>query len=432
MARTVSIGEQYFGDLIGNGCFYVDKTYFIKDWRENKDKATLITRPRRFGKTMSMLEHFFSLKYADSGRLFEGLSIWEDETYRMLQGTYPVIFLSLNNLKVVTTTSKKYETAFGFTEEEVFHALEEFGLQKEQQNVKKWYDGFQFGSCSSIYNPWSIINFLDERNFMNYWANSSSNKLISDLIQKSSTDIKMTMEDLLHGKSFRTSFDEEIVFSQLDYSENAVWSMLLAIGYLKAVSSAPNSSGNIDYQLTLTNLEIKHIFENMFIGWFSDGRAGYHHFEQALLRDSVKEMNVYMNKVSLHTFSCFDTGKHPSEAAEPERFYHGFVLGLIADLRNRYDITSNRESGFGRYDVMLSPADVKDDGIILEFKVLDPDEEDSLQATAKAALEQIISKKYAAAFEAKGMPRSRIRIYGFAFSGKKVLIDGDCLQNYEL
>ncbi len=574
MARTVNIGVQDFSEIIENNDFYIDKTSFIKEWWENRDTVTLITRPRRFGKTltMSMTEYFFSLKHSGRSDLFEGLKIWKEDKYRRLQGTFPVIFLSfanvksdhyekiyyeiceliareyrrnafllkseqflpsdkerfnkilsgrgssgdicfsinllseylyeyygkkviilldeydtpmqeayvngfwdemagfirelfnatfktnpylerglmtgitrvskesifsdLNNLKVVTTTSYRYAEAFGFTEEEVFRALEEYGLQEEKHRVKAWYDGFKFGDCDNIYNPWSIINYLDERKFAPYWANTSSNSLIGKLIQQGSPDIKKAVEDLIRGDSFTAYIDEEIVFSELDRSPDAVWSLLLAGGYLKiagmhAADCDPDGMMS-RYELVLTNREIRYVFSRMIRGWFAGCSGYYNDFEKALLAGSVREMNIYMNKISFYTFSSFDAGKRPSEAAEPERFYHGFVLGLLVDLQKRYEITSNRESGYGRYDVMLCPLDRDSDGIILEFKVTDPGSgEGSLADTADAAVRQIIDKGYAAALESRGADRGSIRIYGFAFSGKEVLIDGGLLSRYE-
>lgn len=572
MARTVAIGKQDFGSVIEKNCFYVDKTGFIKEWWENEDDVTLITRPRRFGKTltMSMVDYFFSIGHAGRSDLFKGLSIWEEQKYQRLQGTYPVIFLSfanvkgktyklarkkicqliselydkhafilekgnltqnealtfqrktfdmddldaefalgqlsrylsryyekkviilldeydtpmqeayvngywdemsefirglfnstfktnpylerailtgitrvgkesvfsdLNNLAMITTTSKAYETSFGFTGEEVFHALQEFRIQERMPDVKRWYDGFCFGGCDGIYNPWSIINFLKYQELAPYWANTSSNRLVNQLVQKGSPGMKSTIGDLLQGKPFQTTVDEEIVFSDLNTNENALWSLLLASGYLKVagcvVVDPEWGDAGIEYKLVLTNMEVLLIFRKMVHGWFDVCKVHYNAFIKALLDHNLKEMNTFMNIVSGQVFSSFDTGKKASSKAEPERFYHGFVLGLIVDLRERYVITSNRESGYGRYDVMLEPLDCNDDAIILEFKVSSAEKEGSLSDTVDSALKQIIDKKYAVALESKGIVRDRIWIYGFAFKGKEVWIDGGRLADYE-
>lgn len=509
MQKVISIGKQNFVSLRENDCFYIDKTDLICKWWESKDEITLITRPRRFGKTlnMSMLNCFFSNQFTGREDLFKGLVVWKKEKYRKMQGTYPVIFLNfsaikgsnyedardgiimaineaysehryllesneltdgerkcfeeldyyaknpgikkqvandticnavknlanclsryykkkviilldeydtpmqeaylygywkeftafirslfnatfktnpylerammtgitrvskesvfsdLNNLNVVTTISTEYETCFGFSEEEVFQALEERGMNNQKKLVKSWYDGFVFGNTHDIYNPWSITNFLDKKQVRPYWADTSSNSMIDELIRKASTDIKEKMEELLQGKEIVVNFDEQIVFEQLD---------------------------------------------------------NYNQFMKALLSDDIDAMNYYMNQIIMTTFSYFDVGQN-----EPERFYHGFVLGLIADQTDIYEIRSNRESGFGRYDVMMIPKikeTKKYPAIIMEFKVRNIKREESLEDTVQTALTQIKEKCYDAELYDRGLKKEEIHHYGFAFEGKKVLI----------
>ncbi len=528
MARTVGIGIQDFEKLKRENLFLVDKTMFIKEWWENQDEVTLITRPRRFGKTLnlSMLEYFFSVEYSESD-LFQGMKIWEEQMYRKLQGTYPVISLSfssvkedcyeeakkkicrllqltyqkfdflikenilkdyekeafdmvsadmeayeaslslrllsgylyryygkkvlilldeydtpmqeayasgywkelasffrsffnatfkdnpyleravmtgitrvskesifsdLNNLEVVSTTSLKYMDTFGFTEEEVDAALQEYDLSDRREEVRRWYDGFIFGSRSDIYNPWSIINYLDKRKADPYWVNTSSNTLIGSLIQHGTGGAKERIETLLRGGTIQTELDEQIVYHQLDLDESAIWSLMVASGYLK-VRNVDIQGDSIRtwkkiYTLEATNFEVEIMLRQMVRYWFASSASNYNAFIKALLLDDVDAMNVYMNRVSLATFSFFDSGNHPDGDSEPERFYHGFVLGLMVDLEDRYILTSNRESGLGRYDIMMEPRNGTDPAVIIEFKVQGRREKD-LTETVTNALRQI-------------------------------------------
>ena len=567
MPREIGTGVQSFSKLIEENCFFIDKTKFIKDWWTAKDEVTLITRPRRFGKTlnMSMLECFFSPEYAGRADLFEGLEVWNDAKMRELQGNWPLIFVTFakikgtdyedflnqmnssmlslyshyaelvneseripsikkeqfdlmhrkminilvkkdnekvdkeiltqsiaflselisahygkkviilldeydtpmvesyvqkywdeaaafmrtffnttfksnpymyrsvltgitrvskeslfsdfNNLKICSLSSRKYQQYFGFAEEEVFNALDEYGYT-DKEKVKYWYDGFTIGTQKDIYNPWSIINFLDEGIYFPYWANTSSNKLVSDLLREGDAELKSDFEYLLCGGTVTKQINEELVYSQLNKTRDSVWSLLTMSGYLKI-----NSINGKKYELEIVNHETLEMFEELISNWFAEGEK-YSDFIKALLQNNLDYMNEFMNSLTVSMLSSFDTGTKPSYEAEPERFYHGFVLGLLVDLRERYAVTSNRESGFGRYDVLLEPLDKeKDDAMIFEFKVINKRKgENDLEDTVAAALKQIEDKKYEQILLDKGVKKDRIRKYGFAFEGSRVLI----------
>lgn len=330
------------------------------------------------------------------------------------------IFSDLNNLNVVTTSSDEYATCFGFTQDEVDAALEEYDLGASSDNVREWYDGFTFGRATNIYNPWSITNYLDRGKFAAYWANTSGNSLVSSLVSTADADFKMDFEQLLRGGTITEVVSEQIAFPDLAYDPTVVWALLVASGYLRMVPVGEPGEGLAE--LAVTNHETMLAFDAMVRRWFAPARVPYNRFVRALLVQDLDAMNAYLSDVALDTFSTFDTGRRPS-GAEPERFYHGFVLGLLVDLRGRFRVRSNRESGFGRYDVILEPMDLqRDDGYVLEFKVFNPRGESSLEDTIASALEQINQKGYAAELAALGLPEQRIHCFGLAFEGKRVLI----------
>jgi hypothetical protein len=337
------------------------------------------------------------------------------------------IFSDLNNLKVVTTSSDVYATSFGFTEREVFDAMDEFGMDSKDE-MKRWYDGFTFGKVTDIYNPWSVTNALNEHQYKPYWANSSSNHLMDTLIKRGNAGLKMQFEELIKGNSIKSYVIDDIVYNQLDNNPEAIWSFMLAAGYLKAEKIEYVGKFNKGlYTLTLPNLEVERMVNELVGGWFkTDNTEYYNDFIKALLMDDVESMNEFMNDIALNSFSSFDVSKNAAKSDTPERFYHGFVLGLMVELENEYEIKSNRESGFGRYDIMIIPKDTARatancKAYIIEFKVK-KQKEDTLEDTVKNALTQIEEKRYEQELIQTGIPKANIRKYGFAFEGKKVLI----------
>ncbi len=596
MGRKVAVGVQDFETLMGEGLFYVDKTGFIKEWWNRQDPVTLITRPRRFGKTLtlSMVECFLSLRYKDRGDLFEGLEIWQDDTMRQLQGTLPVIsvsfggikssdpsrqmeslkmivreaftqsgilihgqmnehdrdvyesymgnmtngmavlglhvlsellynatkkkvvilldeydtplleawsgnrlaectkymrelfnvtfksnpylsrailtgitriskesfFSDMNNLKVCSMLDDEYATAFGFTETEVLDTMDEQGLNCKDR-VKEWYDGFNVGSHTDIYNPWSIVNYLRDQRIKPFWVNSSSNAVISRYMMKGDIERKVSFETLLSGGCIKAPIDEELTFDNIENSDSALWSLLYASGYLKVDIDAMNGTEDNDsfarsaakhrsdcvreddglivggmfggetannlpdgteYTLRVTNKEVLWMLGDMVKRWFSENSSVMNRFVEAMLERDVDYMNEYLNRITEEVFSYFDV----SGGKEPERFYHGFILGLIMELKGRFIITSNRESGLGRYDVVMQPVDKdRDYYYVIEFKVFRRGRDESLEDCVNKALRQIEEKRYDTVLVDAGIASSRIMHLGIGFDGKRVLVSSE-------
>lgn len=559
---NVGLGYQNFLDFVCGKQFYVDKTHFIPEWLASDARITLITRPRRFGKSMllSTVRTFFDPMYADHPEYFKKLQVWKDKDCRCLFGTIPVIsvsfgsckgnhfeqamrgvtlglynmyvqheylressrlneeekaeyrrivasfseqrteyvevsiqklcellykhygvfpiilmdeydtplleaytdgywdetintfrqlfhttfkendffyraiitgvtrisknslFSDLNNLEVDTVTCDAYSDCFGFTEQEVMDAFKCQDIDTIR-DVKAMYDGFTIGRHQDIYNPWSICNYMRQRELIGYWVNTSSNKLVGDIIRRHPVESKYEIERLMAGEKVHKRINEGITFQYLEGDENSLWSLLLAVGYIKAENIVRSVEG-IECDVSVTNREVMAMFKTEILGMFHNGWSAYGRFAEALLAHKMELMNEYLQTITYTSISYFDVADGPKERT-PENFYHGLVLGLIVSLRDRYRIVSNRESGRGRYDIAMYPLQENTDAFIMEFKVQDRKKETNLEQTAKNALQQIVDKNYEADLLAAGVPAERIYKLGFAFAGKDVLVVSD-------
>ncbi|MCB1158899.1 MAG: AAA family ATPase [Leptospiraceae bacterium] len=571
--KKIPIGNSNFEEIIEEGFYYVDKSLFIQEILDSGSKVSLITRPRRFGKTINlmMLKAFFELDMQDfrdrklsslqtssrqhpKEKLFHKLAIWQQgEEYTSHQGKYPVIFLSLkdskkntwslsyqllkqiiadeykkhkyllesdyldqtekndfqriltreasefilgdslkslikhlyhyhnqkvivlideydspvheayehgfyqeiiefllsflggalkdnknleravitgilrvtkenifsdlNNPDIITLLNDKYADKFGFTEAEVVKFLNDYQLEYEMENVKKWYDGYVIGKVSDIYNPWSILNFVDkhEEGFKPYWVNTSRNTLINHLLAHSNKDVKNELEQLIANNSITKRINSHIIFSDIERNSEALWSFLLFSGYLKTTKIIQDGK-NIQYELMIPNLEVEYVFETFIEEWFTnylaDGEITV--LFRALLSGDYKTVRQALQKYVLGAMSFFDpTG------SEPEKVYHAFVLGLLVNMKT-HRVKSNRESGFGRYDIMLIPLDLKDAGVVMEFKKVEEEDDETLDTACDAALLQIEKKQYET--ELRDLGVQEIYKYGIGFEGKSVKV----------
>jgi len=546
------IGYDDFRALIDQGFDFVDKSLFIKDIINDDSQTILITRPRRFGKTLnlSMLHYFFAAEaYSKNTQgLFNNLKIaGAGEYYTAQQGKYPVIFLTLkdikdarfnlayekihelmvqlydefayleqsgslsaqqkeffrlilnrkanpaqlakalqvltqclakhhgvnpillideydtpiqsgyihgyyeeiidfvrgflssalktnpylhkavltgilrvskeslfsdlNNIDVYSVLSTRYSEYFGFTETEVGMLLEKTGLQHQANDIRAWYNGYQIGD-TVIYNPWSIVNCLKQQGKLQaYWSNTSGNDLIKKLLIQSKTSFKAQFELLLRGESIERFIDERLVFQYLDGNETAVWSLLLAAGYLKVVACEQRQEG-LWCHLQIPNQEIRGLYQSIIEQWLSQGESleWYYEFLNDLLDGRLQRFEQYLQTIYEQIISVHDIARYP------EAFCHALILGLTASLHPRYEIKSNKESGVGRYDLAILPQDKAQFGIIMEFKIAQ--EKNNLEKTAQLALTQINTQHYATEFKTRGLQKL-IKI-GIAFHGKYV------------
>ena len=547
----IGIGESDFKILRIKKDYYIDKTKYIKDIIDNRSKVLLITRPRRFGKTlnMSMLRYYFDCTKKDSKELFEGLKIMkQDEKYTSKLGYYPCIYLTLkdaglqsyelmimqlrtllmdiyyenrylleeaemapgerntfnkillaeaneieiingikmlskimstyynkpvmlfldeydvplqnayvegyyeegikffktfygvtfkdnpylektiltgvsrvakesifsgaNNFHVYTVLDDEFSDDFGITEKEMDKIIDDFEIQDQKEEIKKWYDGYTIGNTEGIYNPWSILNYLTDKKLIPYWVNTSSNDLIK-LILKNSATVKEKIEQLLRDEEIEVPINLETVIVGIEKNEENIWGLLLGTGYLKVTEVVDLAHGI--YKVKIPNYEIKFLFQNIIREWFNDKVIGNN--LNTILKDLVtlnlKEFEKKFQVLVRQMFSFMDVGENTAE-----NFYHAFVLGMLVGLKDSYYVKSNRESGFGRYDIMLEPKDKNENSFVMEFKVYKEEKEKTIEDTIENAKKQIEERKYAEDLEERGY--TKITKMVFAFKGKEV------------
>ena len=550
----IGIGTSDFKKLRIKDYYYIDKTMYIKDILNNKSEIVLVTRPRRFGKTlnMSMLKYYFDCTKKDSKELFQGLKILEqEEKYTSKLGYYPVIYVTLkdaglmnynlmmmqlktimmevyyehryvlekeemsegerkifnrmlsaeandidimnslkilskilyqyynkpvillideydvplqnayiqgyyeeavsfyrtfygatfkdnpylektvitgvsriakesifsgaNNFKVFTVLDDEFSDDFGITEEEMEKIIQDFGIEEDREEIKKWYDGYRIGNTEGIYNPWSILNYLTDKKLMQYWVNTSSNDLIK-LVLKNSSTIKEKMERLLKDEEIEVPINLETIIVGIENNEDNIWGLMLGTGYLK-VTEVVNLAEHI-YKVKLPNYEIKLLFQQIINDWFKNKVIG--NDLKSILKDLVTlNLDEFERKFRVlvkEMFSYMDVGENTAE-----NFYHAFVLGMLVGLKDTYYVNSNRESGYGRYDIMLEPKDKNGNSFIMEFKVLDDMEEKTIEDTIKNAKKQIEEKGYETNLREKGYRNITKMVY--AFKGKEVKME---------
>ena len=552
--KGIGLGESDFKGLRVRDNYYIDKTLFIKHILDNESRVALITRPRRFGKTlnMSMLRYFLDCNKKDTKPLFEGLKIMEQgEEYTSKLGAYPCIYITLkdvrgdnneemmmalqtelvelfidhvyllksdkledvekemfntilnfkankvqlqnavkllsrllykefskpvyliideydvplqsayvegyyeeavkflrsfygvtfkdnaylektvltgvsrvakesifsgaNNFDVYTVLDEEFSEDFGITTEEMKKVIEDFNVQENEEDIKKWYDGYVIGNTDGIYNPWSILNYLKNRKLIPYWVNTSSNDLIKLVLKKSNT-IKEQIERLLKDEKIEVTINLETVIKGIEQNEGNIWGLMLGTGYLKVVETVDISEGI--YKVMLPNEEIKFLFRSIVRDWFRDKVIGndLNSIMKDLITLNLEEFKEKFQILTMQMFSYMDVGENTAE-----NFYHAFVLGMLVSLKDSYYVNSNRESGIGRYDIMLEPKDKSGNSFIMEFKVYKEEKEKSIEETIENAKKQIEEKQYETTLMEKGF--SNITKIVFAFKGKNVKME---------
>ena len=424
--------------------FQVDKDYFDKIINKVSTKAELEMSLKNLSKYLydyygekiiilideydTPIQHsYFSGIYDDTIAFMRNFlsNTLKDNIYlekALLTGILRVaresIFSGLNNLDVYSILKEGYSDKFGFTEVEIEKMLNDFNIVKEKDEFKRWYNGYLFGN-TVIYNPWSTLSYLKDKNeyFMPYWVNTSENKIIKTILSKGSDGLKKSFEELLKGNTIETTIDENIIMADIEANENNVWSFLLLSGYLKVVDKI-RKEDEIYYEVVIPNVEVKHMYNKIIKDWASESYVSseYNEMLKALINFDYEVFEEIFIDYVEKSLSYFDVS-----GEEPERVYHGFVLGMLVALNNTHYVLSNRESGYGRYDVMVIPKDITKPGIIIEFKRARKNNKKTIEQLIEEAKKQIEDKKYETELLSRGI--TDIKKLVIVFKGKEVSVN---------
>ena len=424
--------------------FQVDKDYFDKIINKVSTKAELEMSLKNLSKYLydyygekiiilideydTPIQHsYFSGIYDDTIAFMRNFlsNTLKDNIYlekALLTGILRVaresIFSGLNNLDVYSILKEGYSDKFGFTEVEIEKMLNDFNIVKEKDEFKRWYNGYLFGN-TVIYNPWSTLSYLKDKNeyFMPYWVNTSENKIIKTILAKGSDGLKKSFEELLKGNTIETTIDENIIMADIEANENNVWSFLLLSGYLKVVNKI-RKEDEIYYEVAIPNVEVKHMYNKIIKDWASESYVSseYNEMLKALINFDYEVFEEIFIDYVEKSLSYFDVS-----GEEPERVYHGFVLGMLVALNNTHYVLSNRESGYGRYDVMVIPKDITKPGIIIEFKRARKNNKKTIEQLIEEAKTQIEDKKYETELLSRGI--TDIKKLVIVFKGKEVSVN---------
>ncbi|MCF7899804.1 ATP-binding protein [Candidatus Babeliales bacterium] len=388
--------------------FYNKKTIILLDEYDSPITAGYINN--YYKEIISFMRSFLSAGLKDNSNLEKAVITG------VLRVARESVFSGLNNLKVYSILDEKFSEYFGFLQDEVEEILKYYDLENKIKEVKKWYDGYNFGN-HKIYNPWSILNFAsDKGKFAIYWVNTSDNQLIRDLITNGDYTLKRDLGDIIDNKDNRHVINENIIFSDLENISESTFNLLLFSGYLTISDYSYNEDKKFFWgKLSIPNEEIAGLYNNIILYWFkkSINMDEYNFMLTNLINGNIEEFEEYFSDFVISSFSTFDIPEKKSE-----NIYHSLVLGMLISLRKDYIIKSNREGGFGRYDVMLIPKDKNKLGIIIEFKKTKPNE--TLDHAVQTALEQIKEKKYDQEF--KDLDIKNILHLGIAFKGKEIKV----------